>query len=362
MKLRVILFFVLFVYLSGQIVQADGNPKNIILLIGDGMGVSQITAAKTVKGKLNMDKMQVMGLVTTHSQNAYVTDSAAAGTALATGYKTNNGMLSMTPGMKPLATALETAEKQGKSTGLVVTCSITHATPAAFYAHVKHRDMHTTIAEQLMDSGLEVAFGGGRQYFLPEFDSESKRTDKKDLISLLDEKGYLVLETPKTLDTLKLQDKVVGLFASDGMERVPDRRPELKVMTEKALAVLSRNTKGFFLMVEGSQIDWAGHENNAEDVVQETMDFDEAVGVCLQYAKTNTDTLVIVTADHETGGLSLLEGSIAKKKLTKAGFGSDYHTASMVPLFAHGPGSTGFSGIQDNTDVGKRIIKLILQR
>jgi len=337
---------------------ASDVPKNIILFIGDGMGVSHITAAKIVNGHLNMERFRVVGLLTTHSQTDLVTDSAAAGTALATGFKTFKGAISVSQDKKPLKTAVEYAEEMHKSTGLVVSCSITHATPAAFVAHVDSRKKNTLIAEQIAESGVDVLFGGGLGFFLPESTAGSRRNDEKNLLAELKNR-MPVVQSENEFQTLGKVDSAAGLFAMVHPPKATERKPSLCELTRKAIDILSGNENGFFLMVEGSQIDWAGHQNNPEFIISETIDFDNAVGIGLDFAKKDPQTLVIVTADHETGGFALHDGSINDRKVSESGFTSDYHTGAMVPVFAQGPGSAAFAGIGDNTGVGRTIIRYL---
>ncbi|MCF7864853.1 MAG: alkaline phosphatase, partial [Kiritimatiellales bacterium] len=278
-------------------------PKNVILFIGDGMGIGQLTAAKYANGGLEMERCTVGGLVTTHCSNDMVTDSAAGGTALSTGHKTSKGTIAQTPDGTPLETVLEVAEDKGKSTGLVVTCGITHATPASFSAHVAKRNMEPQIAEQIAAKDIEVLLGGGRAFFIPRSEKGSKRKDDKDLLAVL--KGKMTVVTNETeLMKVGTPQRLAGFFAEVAMPKVSEGRISLATMTSKAIEVLAQNKAGFFLMVEGSQIDWGGHANDAGYIVSEMADFDKAVGVGLDFAQKGGDTLVVVTADHETGGFS----------------------------------------------------------
>lgn len=333
----------------------DTSPKNIILFIGDGMGVSYITAGKIANGSLNLERFRVMGLLTTYSQDELVTDSAAAATALATGFKTYNGAISVSPDKVPLKTVFEYAEEAGKSTGLVVSCSVTHATPAAFVAHVDARSKSDEIAEQIAASGVDVLFGGGLGYFLPKSADGSNRGDEEDLLAALERRMKLV-RTPEEFLALEDVDSAAGLFAMTHPPRADSRTPRLAELTRKAIAMLSRNGRGFCLMVEGSQIDWAGHDNDQSYLIAEVLDFDSAVGAGLDFAERDRRTLVLVTADHETGGFAVHEGSIEERSITESAFTTKGHTACMVPLFAYGPGCSAFGGMADNTSVGRRLI------
>jgi alkaline phosphatase len=336
-------------------------PKNIILFIGDGMGVAQITAGKIVQGKLNLERFSVMGLVTTYSENKLVTDSAAAATALATGHKTDNREIAVSPDNKPLKTLFEYAQEIGKSTGIVVTSSVTDATPAAFLAHTANRGNQADIAEQIVNSGINVLIGGGWAYFIPESNAGSRRRDKKNLLTALESKMPLVLSYDKLTSEGK-QTKLAALLAPVGLPKAAERNYTLAELTKAAIGILLKNRKGFVLMVEGSQIDWAAHHQNQGEIISEMIDFDGAVGAGLDFAQQNGNTLIIVTADHETGGFAVLDGSMETRQVTASGFATTHHTATMVPLFAYGPGSATFSGIQDNTTVGKKIIDQLLNR
>lgn len=331
-------------------------PKNIILLIGDGMGSSQLTAARYVKGKLEVERCPVGGLVTTHSINKMVTDSAAAGTALATGNKTTNGTIAQTPDGVPLKSALEVAEEKGKATGLVCTSAITHATPASFSAHVPQRKMEPEIAEQIADKEIEVLFGGGLGFFIPQSDKGSLRKDEKNVLETLATRME-VITTIEEFQALETPERVAGFFADKALPKVSEGRIGLPAMTEKAIQILAQDNEGFFLMVEGSQIDWGGHANDTDYILDETVDFDNAVGVALDFAEKDGDTLIIVTADHETGGFAVLDGSVEEKSITGTAFAGKKHSAAMVPVFAYGPGSEAFGGIHDNTDLGRLIIQ-----
>ncbi len=334
-----------------------GTPHNVILMIGDGMGVAHVTAARVAAGTLEMGRLPVGGLETTWSADHFVTDSAASGTAYATGQKTLNGAVSVSPGGETLKTVLEHAEDRGMATGLVVTCSITHATPAVFVAHVAGREDDLEIARQIAESDVEVLFGGGRSFFLPRADGGA-RNDGANLLDVLRSKMPVALsaeEFRKLGDT----DRAAALLAPEHPGTARERDPDLRELTEKALEILSRDEDGFFLMVEGSQIDWAGHEKEHDWLVDEALDFDRAVGAVMDFAERDGNTLVVVTADHETGGYALLDGALERRTVTRPHFACDDHTASMVPLFAYGPGSDAFGGIGDNAAVGRRLIEIV---
>ena len=327
-------------------------PKNIILFIGDGMGLSQVTAGKIAKGTLEMERCPVTGFVTTWSASSLVTDSAAAATALSTGVKTRNGALGVTLDDKLLKNVMEYAKENGKSTGVAVVCALTHATPAGFIVHVSSRKMDTEIAEQIAASDIDVLFGGGLNHFNPP-DNPSLPVLQKKMTVALSTEEFRKIGTP---------EKAAALLYPVHPPYAAERTVSLTEMAAKAIKILSQNKNGFFLMVEGSQIDWASHKNDGTNVVSEVVDFDDAVGVGLDFSKKDGETLVIITADHETGGFAVLDGSIKNKTVNRTGFVYGEHTASMVPLFASGPGSAVFSGIHDNTDIGKTMIQYIKEK
>ncbi|MFO7882367.1 MAG: alkaline phosphatase [Kosmotogaceae bacterium] len=287
---------------------AASYTKNVILLIGDGMGINHVLLTSFIEGRdLYMMKAPYFGSATTYSANSNVTDSAAAGTALSTGFKTNSGMIGVLPDGTVVPGIAEIAAKYGVKTGIVATCRVTHATPASFYGHVEDRGYENDLAEQLVNSPLNVVLGGGSRHFVS---TGGKRTDGKDLIALAQSKGFDYITTKSELMNYE-GDMLLGLFSSSHLDAVTERsgeQPLLPEMTEKALEVLSKDGEPFFLMVEGSQIDWEGHGNDVYGVWKETVEFDNAVKVALDFAEKHPNTLIIVTADHETGGLGLSSG------------------------------------------------------
>lgn len=342
-------------------VEKEPEVRNIIYMIGDGMGVAQITAAMIDGGygPVNLERATAVGLLKTFSANDLVTDSAAGGTALATGTKTNNGTIGLGPQGDTLRSVLCAAASKGWATGLVVTSYITDATPASFYAHVPSRKMLDSIAVQFLDSGVDVAMGGGLSYFSPD-----RREDGRDLLAELRERGYTVATDFE--ETAAVTDgRLVGLFSETYMNYAQDGRDDyLSRATAKTLEILGNNSgdNGFLLMVEGSLIDYAGHDNDAGRVISEVRDFDRAVGVAFDYADRHPGTLVIVTADHETGGLTMPSGDIvAMEELAGIAhkFSSGNHSACMVPLFAYGTGAEALSRVMDNTEVAGAILGAI---
>jgi alkaline phosphatase len=330
----------------------SSKVENIIIMIGDGMGAAQVDAARIkavgANGRLHIERMPVTGLVKTYSLNNLVTDSAAAGTALATGFKANNGQISVSAEGKNLRTILEAARDKGFSTGLVVTSTITHATPAAFGSHVGSRSNETDIAPMLLANKINVLLGGGRKYFLPQSTEKSARKDSRDLIAEAQSAGYSFVQTKEELQSAKAP-YVLGLFNLDYLT-TESPEPSLAEMTSKAIELLNRNKKGFILMVEGSQIDWAGHENDPDKNIRQTLLFDKAVKAAIDFAVPNKKTLVVVTADHETGGMAINNGSLDGTRL-EIGWTTKGHSGVKVPLYAFGPRALLFTGVYDNTSI-----------
>ncbi len=330
------------------------RPKNIILMIGDGMGVDHVFAGMTANGgKLFLENFRHLGYSRTQSADKYITDSAAGGTALATGVRTYNGAISVDINRKPLKTILEDAEDQKLATGLVSTSAITHATPGSFIAHQGARSSYEAIAADFLKTDIDVFIGGGYKHF-------SDREDGRNLIEELKKNGYQVLQDMNAIVQVK-SGKLAGLTAPEHNGRLAERGTNmLPQAVRTAVNILSNNKKGFFLMVEGSMIDWGGHAGNTVYVVEEMLDFDRAIGEALEFAARDRETLVIVTADHETGGMSITDGNMYTG-MVQGGFTSGDHTPVMVPVFAWGPGAAEFMGIMDNTDVHKKMKKLLLK-
>lgn len=287
--------------------------KNVILLIGDGMGPSYLTAYRYFKDDPATPKMEetafdkyLVGMQSTYSYDKQeaVTDSAAAATAMSTGVKTYNGAIAVNMDREPVETVLEQAKKEGKATGLVTTVQINHATPASFGAHDVERHHYKAIADDYYDDlingkhKVDVLLGGGTKYFIRE---------DRNLVEAFKEDGYSYVTNRQEL--LKDQnDQVLGLFAEVEMPKMIDRPesvPSLKEMTVSAIDRLSQDKDGFFLMVEGGQIDWAGHANDIVGVMSEMQDFEAAFKAAIAFAKKNGHTLVVTTADHSTGGLTI---------------------------------------------------------
>lgn len=327
------------------------NPKNIILMIGDGMGTSQVFAGLTANhGHLFLQNFKAVGFSRTQSASDYITDSAAGGTALSSGYKTYNGAIGVDTDTISQLTILEKAEAKGLATGLVSTSSITHATPASFIAHQSSRNMYEAIAADFLKTDIDVFIGGGYKHF-------TQRKDGRNLADELQNKGYKVLRDMDEITKVK-SGKLAGLTAEEHNGRAPERNNMLPQATNEAIRLLSQNDNGFFLMVEGSQIDWGGHQNNTIYIAQEMLDFDQSIGKALEFAANDGETLIIVTADHETGGFSVNGGDL-KSGMVKGKFTSGGHSGVMVPVFAFGPGAENFTGIMDNTEIAKKMMSLL---
>ena len=320
------------------------KPKNIILAIADGAGLNHITVSRLAIGgpdhKLYIDQLPVAGTSSIHAYENLITDSAAAATAWATGNKTKNRYLSVDKDKKELTTIFEMLDDKGYLKGIVATSSVTHATPAAFYAHIDSRYKEKEIADQLLNSSVDIALGGGQEFFnLQELDKNHHLMTEK--VSL--ENNY---------DGLK---NIIGLFDEDGMERGLNM-PTQREMTNYALDYLDDKCNGFFLMTEGSQIDWAGHSNDVEYMIREFKDFDLTIKDLINFVSANKDTLLLITADHETGGLQLMK---QKDDSFIVQWGTGSHTGVPVGVYAYGPGSQNFSGVMDNTDIFYKILEVL---
>lgn len=338
---------------NGQTVQTEQKPriKNVIYMIGDGMGLNQIYAAMTANGgSLNLEECTNTGLAKTYSASDYITDSAAGGTALATGNKTNNGMIGMNADSVNVYSILTEFQKNNSPVGFVVTSPVTHATPAAFYAHQVSRKMYEDIAVDLYNSNIDFFCGGGRINF-------ENRNDSINYTDSLKAKNYTIAYDIDSVQAPQLLP--FGLLGADiDMPRAEERGDYLPKAVDIAIKSLNAKQKGFFLMVEGSQIDYRCHGNDSIGVIAEVLDFDKAVKVALDFAKQNGETLVVITADHETGGLTILNGNYNDSTVSVT-FNTTGHTGTMVPVYAFGPGAENFTGIMENIDIPKKIKKLI---
>ena len=381
-KYRYLLMMVLLQACSTDYVQTDAagpvqlgsNPvKNIILMIGDGMGPvhRQVADLLSDSGMAVMDQLPERGELRTASYNGALTDSAAAATAMATGHKTRNKVIGLDAELNYLPNIVEAAQQQSIATGLVTTTQISHATPAGFSAHVSSRKNMLEIARQQMLANIDVLMGGGESYLLTDsqsgcFPQPGKRQDGLDLIAMAKASGYQYVCNRAdllALDTAYSQ-RLLGIFADEGMQR--PFSPGLALMTRKAIEILSHQDAGFFLMVEGGQIDWASHANNGVDMMDSVQGFDAAVKVARDFVAGRDDTLLIVTADHETGGLSLHSDEGEQGPfLSAAGvpfylsWSSSHHTPVDVPVSAMGPGAPLLQGTHDNTFIYQLMLAIV---
>lgn len=371
-------FFILFfaqALLTSSVVAK--SARNVILLVGDGMGVPQLTFgivygrqspdSQYTKSGLNIERMMRAGrtgFMLTYPKGNIIVDSAASATQLATGYFAGSEMIGIDAEGNKRPTILQNAKRIGKATGLVSSARLTHATPASFAAHAPHRSMENLIAEQMIATAPDVMLSAGYEYFLPKSVGDeasaaykawrakipsslklrSYRSDERDLLSEAESAGYKLSFDFQSMKTIG-SGKMLGLYGLDGMpsaiaeasyENNPNRTvPTLKDMTEKALELLSKDKDGFFLMIEGGQIDWAGHVNDAGWLLNEVIQFDKAIGAVLAFVEKNPDTLVILTADHETGsfGFSYSKNDVPQpRKLS----GNAFRDSLFAPKYNFG--------------------------
>ncbi|RNL82274.1 alkaline phosphatase [Sinomicrobium pectinilyticum] len=329
------------------------EPLSIIFMIGDGMGLSQVSSAFYFKDTVsNFERFSIIGLSKTSSTSHRITDSAAGATAFSTGEKTYKKAIGVSKDTIALPTILEELKTEGYNTGLISLTSITHATPAAFYAHVENRDMHEAIAMDMMKENVDFFAGAGLKYF-------TKREDGRNLYAELQAKDYHMDST--SIATVDPSRRNGFLLASEGLpSKVQGRGDFLPEVTGIALEYFENANKPFFLMVEGSYIDWGGHAKDPEMMVQEVLDFDKTLGIALDYVEKHPNTLLVVTADHETGGAAIGKFYDTDPKTGKpvenpqkvaVYFITDQHTGTHVPVFARGKGKELFSGIYENNEI-----------
>lgn len=340
------------------------KAKNVILLIGDGTGLSQISSAFYFKKTSpNYARFKYIGLINTSSSREDITDSAAGATAFASGVKTYNGAVGVADDSTEVKNLVEIVSLQQIKTGVISTSSIQHATPASFYSHVINRGLYEDIAVDMVVSDIDFFAGGGTKFF-------NKRKDGKNLLKELKEKGFGIDTTALgDFAGIKQYSKMAYLLAENHMEPVAKGRGDfLPKATELGIQFLKKDSdnSNFFMIIEGSQIDWGGHSNDAEYLISELIDFDDAIGKSLNFAEKDGNTLVIVTGDHETGGFTL---SSTLKKTEDGKSYSDYneitgtfatngHSATLIPVFAYGPGAETFSGVYENTEIFHKILEV----
>lgn len=328
--------------------------KNVILMIGDGMSLMHVyTAWAANRGKLWLENAQATGLSKTWAVKKLVTDSGSGGTSLATGVKTVYHAVGVDPEGKPLTSLVDVAKELGKDAGMAVTCRLWDATPCDFCCHNIDRDKEEELVGDYPTSGVDFVFGGGAQKF-------TNRKDGRDIFKELQKKGYHV---SRTLDDFFAYDKNSRIFAVpyDKDTPLPDERGDLLARASmKGISLMNQNKNGFFMMIEGSQLDDYDHFNQLDLLMKETLDFDQTVGEVMKWAAKDGETLVVVTADHETGGLTLVNGNKDEGRV-ECCFSTKDHSGAMVPVYAFGPGAENFTGIFENTDVFKKIKKLMTE-
>lgn len=324
----------------------NNRPLNIILLIGDGMGITQMSAGMySNNNRLNLERVTNIGLHKSYSADKLITDSAAGATAFACGVKTYNGAIGVNADTIPVRTILEEAEELGYKTGLVATSTIVHATPAAFISHNKYRKNYEEIASDFLKTDIDYFVGGGKKFF-------TRRKDDKNLYDDFRKKGYYVSDffeqDLKDCDLTRVE-KFAYLTSDKDPLPYAQGRTYLEEAAVRGVEFLSREDNPFFMMIEGSQIDWGGHANNSEYIISEMLEFDRVVGKVLDFAEKDGNTLVIITADHETGGYAIQKESTMNNIV--GAFTSDYHTADLIPVYTYGPKARDFSGIFENTAI-----------
>lgn len=327
--------------------------KNVILMIADGMGISHFSSAWIAnRGSMFMDNVMYTGLVRTYSYNKLITDSGAAATAMATGEKANYHAIAVDPNTNvPLISLTDLANTKGLSTGILVTCGLTDATPATFCANNTDRENLEDIAVDFTTCNVDFIFGGGRRQF------HNRKSDNRDLLSEMKNQGYQVCSTiDETLNSNS--DKILAIVEEGQLAPAHQRGNIFQKATRKALETLSKNKKGFFAMIEGSRVDDYGHFNELPKLIAEIGDFDRTVGQVLEWAEKDGKTLVIILSDHETGGLSITGGSIENGKV-EGKFANTGHSGILVPVYAYGPQSHQFTGIIENTEIFEKIRALL---
>lgn len=326
------------------------TPKNVILMIGDGMSLQHVGAAWVANhGHLNLDACPYIGLSRTYCQDTLITDSGAGGTALATGQKTRKAHVGTNSEGKAIPSLITYAQEAGMRTGISVVCRLCDATPADFCCHTDNRNLYDTINAGYLYSGVDFIAGGGHYFW-------THRADGRNIEQEMQEQGYRLVHTPEELFSLE-QLPVLAMLADSEYVASPMRGDLFPRQTMHAVRMLD-NSEGFFLMVEGSCIDDYSHANDLPTAIEEVLDFDRTVGEVLRWAAEDGETLVVITADHETGGLTLLGGAIERGEIT-CQFANGSHSGVMVPIYAYGPGAERFTGILENSELGQRLIRLI---
>lgn len=335
-----------------KIVPPTGTKvKNVILMIGDGMSLMHVYSAWTAnRGKLYLENCEVTGLSKTYCANKLITDSGAGGTAMAIGQKTNYHSVGVDVNGNPQPSLIKLAKQKGLSAGVAVTCRLWDATPADFCCHNVDRDNEDEIIADYVNCEADYVVGGGAKKF-------ENRKDGRNIFKELEQKGYQIARSWEECKNLK-SGKIFAVTDSVDTPLPAERGDRLAQSSLKGIELLSQNPNGFFMMIEGSQLDDYGHFNDLDLLMQETHDFDRTVGKILEWAAKDGETLVVVTADHETGGLTLIDGDKDKGEI-KCKFSTTGHSGVMVPVYAFGPGAELFTGIYENTDIFHKIKSLL---
>ncbi len=331
--------------------KGGGKVKNVILMIGDGMSLMHIEAAWTCnRGHLWLENAQYTGISKTPASNRLITDSGSGGTSLATGYKTRYHAVGVDSTGRPLESLNVLAHKAGKANGIAVTCRLWDATPCDFVAHNLDRNKEQDLILDYLNAPLDYVFGGGAKYF-------EHRDDGRNIFSELEKKGYRVARTLDELWRCKSGKIYAVPYPVD--TPVPAERGDLLAKASlKGIDLLNQNKNGFFMMIEGSQLDDYGHFNQLDMLMQETLDFDQTIGAMMKWAAADGQTLVVVTADHQTGGPTVLGGDYHTGTV-QVNFSTRDHSGTMVPVYAFGPGSENFTGFMDNTEIFWKIKRLL---
>lgn len=328
-----------------------GKVKNVILMIGDGMSLMHVYSAWTAnRGHLFLENAQYTGLSKTYCLDKLITDSGAGGTALASGQKTKYHSVGVDGDGNPAKSLTEYARDNGLSSGVAVTCRLWDATPADFCCHIVDRDNEDGVMADYVNTAADVVVGPGWSKMI-------NRADGRNLFNELADKGFTIARSLDEFDAIE-GGKVFCVTDSFDTPLPADRGDYLARASLKAIDILNQNPNGFFLMIEGSQLDDYGHFNDIDLLMQETHDFDRTVGAIFDWAAKDGETLVVVTADHETGGLTLVDGDKDEGRIV-CKFSTGGHSGVMVPVYAFGPGSENFTGIFENTDVARKIMQLL---
>ncbi len=331
----------------------DNEVRNVIIMIGDGMGLEQVSCAWVVNhGKLNLDRFPTVGLSRTYCTNELITDSGAGGTALSSGMKTGYSHVGTAADSTDIPSVLVKAQELGKKTGVVVTCHFADATPCDFCCHNEYRYNQDDLIADYVTCGVDYLAGGGLDWFTVN------RKDGRDITKEMAAAGYTVALTEDAL--MKAELPVIGILAPDNLPVAMERGDLYRHSVARGLDILSRESgdKGFVMMLEGSCIDDWLHGNDIGKAMEELLDFDRTIGDVLQWAAADGHTLVVVTADHNTGALTLQDGNLEEGRIGVA-FGSESHNGIAVPFYAWGPGSDAFTGIRENDEWGRLIASFV---